>query len=311
MHLTPTERADASRPAAPAQLSDATEAITPQTNTNLSAKPLVVIEPRAAQFDINLRDLWSYHELFYFLTWRDVKVRYKQTLLGVLWAILQPLMMMLIFALFFGKLVGVPSDGIPYPLFAFAGLLPWTFFSTAVNTSGNSLVNNANLITKVYFPRLIVPIASIGAGLIDFAISFAVLGGLMVYYRVHLTWGILLLPLLVLLQATLALGVGVLTSALNIKYRDIRHALPFLIQVWFFASPIIYPASMMPERWRWRWLLGLNPMTGIIEGFRVALFGHKEFDWVLIATSAVTTLALLAYALVTFRRMEKGFADII
>jgi lipopolysaccharide transport system permease protein len=310
MRLTPTERADAPRPTPPAQLAEAAEsAPPPRTTAEQSAKPLVVIEPRAAQFGINLRDLWAYHELLYFLTWRDVKVRYKQTLLGVLWAILQPLLMMLIFSLFFGRLAGIKSDDIPYPLFAFAGLLPWTFFATAVNTSGNSLVNSANLITKVYFPRLIVPVASVGSGLIDFGISFVVLGGLMLFYRMPLNWSILMLPVLVVMLTALALGVGVLTSALNVKYRDIKYALPFLIQLWFFASPIIYPTSLMPGRWRW--LLALNPMTGIIEGFRVALFGRKEFDWTMLATSAVTILALLAYAAVTFRRIEKGFADII
>jgi len=308
MNLTPAEKANALQSAA--QIASTTETA-PHNQGSLpsSDRPLVVIEPRASWLGTTLRDLWTYHELLYFLTWRDVKVRYKQTLLGVLWAILQPLCMMLIFSLFFGRLVGVPSDGIPYPLFAFAGLLPWTFFATAASTSGNSVVNSANLITKVYFPRLIVPMAAVGAALVDFAITFAVLGALMIYYRVGLTWGLLMLPVLSVLLVTLALGFGVLMSALNVRYRDVRFALPFIIQLWFFASPIIYPTSLVPERWRW--LLALNPMTGIIEGFRAALFGRTSFDWRAIMIAAVITLVLLVYAAVTFKRMEKTFADIV
>jgi lipopolysaccharide transport system permease protein len=309
MNLTPAEKADALHPAA-AQIANTTETAPPgQAAHPLPDEPLVVIEPRRSGLAVNLRDLWAYHELLYFLTWRDVKVRYKQTLLGVLWAVLQPLVMMLIFTLFFGKLVGVPSDDIPYPLFAFAGLLPWTFFATAANTSGNSVVNSANLITKVYFPRLIVPMAAVGAALVDFAITFVVLGALMIYYGVGLTWGALMLPVLIVLLTVLALAFGVLTSALNVKYRDVRFALPFLIQVWFFASPIIYPTSLVPERWRW--VQALNPMTGIIEGFRAALFGRKDFDWLAISISATITIALLVYAAATFKRMEKTFADIV
>jgi lipopolysaccharide transport system permease protein len=275
----------------------------------LSNQPLVVIEPRKSGVRLNLREIWSYHELLYFLTWRDIKVRYKQTMLGVLWAILQPLFMMLVFGLFFGKLVGVPSDGIPYPLFAFAGLLPWTFFATAAATSGNSVVNSANLITKVYFPRLIVPTAAVAAALLDFAITFVVLGALMLYYRTTPGLGVLMLGPLILLLTALALAFGVLTSALNVKYRDVRFALPFMIQLWFFASPIIYPASLVPARWRW--VLAINPMTGIIEGFRAALFGRTDFDWRAISISALITVSLLVYAGVTFKRMEKTFADIV
>ena len=280
----------------------------------LPEKPLVVIESRRARAGAGLRDLWAYRELLYFLTWRDVKVRYKQTFLGVAWAVLQPVFMMLIFTLFFGRLAGIPSDGVPYPLFAYAGLLPWTFFSTAVTTGGNSMVSSANLITKVYFPRLIVPSAAVAAALVDFAIAFAVLGLLMAYYGVPPGAGALMLPVLALLVALLALGFGTWMAALNVKYRDIKFALPFLIQVWFFASPIIYPVSFVtgkvadPERWRL--VMALNPMTGIVEGFRSALFG-RPFDWLTFSVSAAVTLALLAYGVVTFRRMEKNFADIV
>jgi lipopolysaccharide transport system permease protein len=251
--------------------------------------------------------MWVYRELLYFLMWRDVKVRYKQTLLGVLWVVLQPLLMMLLFTLFFGRLAGIKSDGVPYSLFAYAGLLPWTFFATAATASGNSMVNSASLITKVYFPRVLVPAAAVGAVLVDLAISFGVLVLLMAYWRITPTWNLLMLLPVVVLLTTLAMGFGLLTSGLNVKYRDVRLALPFLIQVWFFASPIIYPTDMIPERWRW--LLHLNPMTGIVEGFRSALYGRKPFDWSSLATSAVVTLALLAVAAFTFRRMEKGFAD--
>lgn len=273
------------------------------------SEPLVVIEPRTSWYRVSWRELYAYHELLYFLTWRDVKVRYKQTFLGVAWAVLQPLCMMAIFALFFGRLVGVPSDGIPYPLFAFAGLLPWTFFSTAINYGGNSVVNSSNLITKVYFPRLIVPAAAIGATLVDFAVSFLALLVLMAYYAVGVSTRLLMLPVLFVLLIAMALGFAILIAALNVKYRDIRVALPFIIQVWFFASPIIYPASLLPARWRW--VFALNPMTGIIEGFRAALFGVRDFNWPAMAISAVFTIALLVFATAIFKWMEKGFADVI
>ena len=275
----------------------------------LPEEPLVTIEPAAGWLALRLRDVWAYRELLYFMMWRDVKVRYKQTLLGVLWVVLQPLFMMLVFTLFFGRLAGLQSDGLPYELFAYAGLLPWTYFSAAANASSNSMVNNSGLITKVYFPRLIVPAAPVGAALVDLAISFGVLALLMLYWGVTPTWRLLLLPGLVLLLVGLTLGFGMWMAALNVKYRDIRLALPFLIQVWFFASPIIYPLSIVPERWRW--LMALNPMTGIIEGFRAVLYGRKEIDWAALAASAAVTLGLLVYAAFTFKRMEKSFADIV
>ena len=271
-------------------------------------KPLVVIEPSRGWVPINLRDLWHYRDLFYILAARDIKVRYKQTLLGAAWAIIQPLFTMLIFTLFFGRLAGMPSDNVPYPIFAYAGLLPWTFFSNAVTNSGNSLVGSSNLITKVYFPRMIIPMASVAAGLLDFLIAFALLAVLMFYYDVALSANLLILPFLLVLTSLLAIGIGMLMSAMNVKYRDIRHALPFLIQLGMFATPIIYPLSLVPEKWRWVMLL--NPLAGQIEAYRSAFFG-KPFDWYALLVSMVLTLAILVYAAYYFRRMEKSFADII
>lgn len=274
----------------------------------LPEKPLIVIEPSKGWIPVNLADLWHYRDLLYILTTRDIKVRYKQTALGAAWAIIQPLFTMLIFTLFFGKLAGMPSDDIPYPLFAYAGLLPWTFFSNAVTNSGNSLVGNSNLITKVYFPRIIIPMASVGSGLVDFVIAFALLVVLMFYYGVGLSSSILMLPVLIVLTALLAIGIGMWMSALNVKYRDIRYALPFLIQLGMFATPIIYPSSLVPEKWRW--LIALNPLTGQIENYRAAFFG-KPFDWFSLGVSALITFAIVFYAAFMFKRMEKSFADII
>jgi len=274
----------------------------------LPEKPVVVIEPSKSWVALNLRDLWQYRDLLYILTMRDIKVRYKQTLLGAAWAIIQPLFTMLIFTLFFGKLAGMPSDGIPYPIFAYAGLLPWTFFSNAVTNSGNSLVGNSNLITKIYFPRMIIPMASVASGLLDFVIAFGLLVVLMFYYGVGLSINLLILPVLLVLTSLLAIGVGMWMSALNVKYRDVRYALPFLVQLGMFASPIIYPLSLVPEKWRW--LMALNPLAGQIEAYRSAFFG-KPFDWLSLGVSAVLTFAVLVYSAYNFRRMEKSFADII
>lgn len=275
---------------------------------SLPENPTVVIEPSRGWIPVNLRDLWNYRDLFYILTLRDIKVRYKQTALGALWAIIQPLLTMLIFTLFFGRLAGMPSDDIPYPLFAYAGLLPWTFFSNAVTNSGNSLIGNSNLITKVFFPRMIIPASSVAAGLLDFLIAFAMLVVLMFYYGVGLSINILMLPVLVVLTALSAIGIGMWMSALNVKYRDIRYALPFLIQLGLFASPIIYPSSLVPEKWRW--LVWLNPIAGQIEAYRSAFFG-KPFNWLALSISAAVTLIILVYSAYNFRRMEKSFADII
>jgi lipopolysaccharide transport system permease protein len=274
----------------------------------LPDKPVVTIRPSGKWVALNLRDLWAYRDLLYFLTWRDVKVRYKQTVLGATWAIIQPLFTMLIFWFFFGRLAGMPSDGIPYPLFALAGLIPWTFFANAVTSSGNSLVGSANLITKVYFPRMIIPFAAVGAGLIDLAIAFGLMAVMMIWFQAPPTLNLLLLPGLVALTALLATGVGMWMSALNVKYRDIRYALPFVIQLWMFASPIIYPATIVPEKWRWA--LALNPMTGIIDGYRAALFGRPP-DWKALMISAGVTVCALIYSAYHFRRMEKTFADVV
>lgn len=270
--------------------------------------PLILIEAESRPVLFDLRQLWVYRELLYFLIWRDIKIRYKQTVLGAGWAIIQPLFAMLLFTLFFGRLARIPSDGVPYPLFAYAGLLPWTFFANALTSSGNSLVGSSSLITKVYFPRVIIPGAAVLAGLLDFVIAFLLLIPMLIYYRIAVTWNLLLLPLFICLATFLALGVGMWLSALNVKYRDIRYALPFLIQLWLFASPVIYPTSIMPERWRW--VLALNPMTGIIEGFRASLFGGK-LDALTTLTSAALTIAILIVSFFAFQRVEDSFADVV
>lgn len=275
---------------------------------DLPEEPLVVIKPNKVWDLCDLKDLWAFRELLYFLTWRDVKVRYKQTGLGVAWAIIQPLLTMLVFTLFFGRLARVPSDNIPYPLFAYAGLLAWTFFANAITNSGNSIVGSANLITKVYFPRIIIPGAAVLAGLVDFAIALVIMALLMIYFGVSLTLNILMFPVIVLLTTLLALAVGMWLSALNVKYRDVRFALPFVVQLWMFISPVIYPTSLLPQKYRG--LLWLNPMTGIIEGYRSSLFG-RPFNWIALSISAIATLLLLVYAFYSFRRMEKTFADIV
>jgi lipopolysaccharide transport system permease protein len=275
---------------------------------NEPPKPLIAIEAGRGWAGLDLRDLWLHRDLFFFLIWRDVKVRYKQTVLGAAWAILQPFLTMVVFTLFFGRLAKVPSDGIPYPIFAYAGLLPWTFFSNAITASSNSLVGNASLITKVYFPRMVIPAAAVGAGLVDLAIAALILVAMMAYYGFGLGWSALMLIPLVLLTALLALGVGMWMSGLNVKYRDVRYALPFCVQLWMYATPIIYPISFIPERWRW--ILVLNPLTGLIDGYRSALFGRPFPGWEL-AVSTLLTLLFLVYAAYSFKRMERDFADVI
>jgi lipopolysaccharide transport system permease protein len=271
----------------------------------LPEKPLVTIQASKSNLVLHLRELWAYRELLYFLTWRDVKVRYKQTALGALWAILQPLLMMLVFTFFFRRLAGITAGDVPYPIFAYAGLLPWTFFANAISNAGNSLVGSTNLITKVYFPRVLVPAAAVAAGLVDLAIAFPLLFVLMFYYGLSLHLTLLLMPVLILLTTILALAVGMWMSALNVKYRDVRHALPFLIQIWMFVSPVIYPVPRP-----WRWLMALNPMTGIIEGCRASLLG-RPIDWTMLGISVVITFLLLSYATFVFNRLEKSFADVI
>lgn len=274
-------------------------------NLRLPEKPLVVIEPSRAWVAVNLRDLWHYRDLLYILMMRDIKVRYKQTALGAAWAIIQPLFTMLIFTIFFGRLAGLSSDGLPYPIFAYAGLLPWTFFSNAVTASGNSLVGNTNLITKVYFPRMVIPIASVAAGLLDLVIAFGLLIVLMLYYGVGLSANVVMLPVIILLLCLLAIGVGMWMSALNVKYRDIRYALPFLIQLGMFASGIITP---IPESYRW--LMFVNPVAALVEAFRAACFG-KPFEWLHIFVAALLTVVILVLSAYNFRKMERSFADVI
>ncbi len=269
---------------------------------------MITIEAGGKWAGFELADLWLHRDLFLFLVWRDVKVRYKQTLLGAGWAILQPFLTMVLFTLIFGKLAKVPSDGIPYPIFAYAGLLPWTFFSNAVTNSSNSLVGNAALITKVYFPRMVIPGAAVGAGLVDLAIAAVILVAMMAWYGIGIGFAVLMLIPLVVLTAVFALAVGMWMSGLNVKYRDIRYALPFFVQIWMYATPIIYPIDFVPERWRW--LLVLNPLTGIIEGYRAALFGRR-FAWGHLAVSAVLSIAALVYAAYSFKQMERDFADVI
>jgi lipopolysaccharide transport system permease protein len=279
----------------------------PASTSLISDEPVIVLEPSKSWSPLNLRDLWSYRELLYFLTWRDVKIRYKQSVLGITWAILQPLCTMLLFTLLFGRLAKLPTDNIPAPLFYYAGVLLWTFFANAINNSGNSLTGNANLITKVFFPRMIVPASSVASGLVDLAIAFVLLVPLMLWYQVEITFNLLAVPLFILLSTLLALGVGMWMAALNVKYRDIRHALPFIVQLWMFASGVMIPPSAFGS---WRWLFSLNPMVGIIDGFRSALFG-RPFHWGDITLSAMLTLLILVCAAFSFRRLEKTFADIV
>jgi lipopolysaccharide transport system permease protein len=255
------------------------------------------------------RELWEYRELLYFLTWRDIKVRYKQTLLGIAWVIIQPFFTMVVFSLFFGRLAKVPSDGIPYPIFSFAALVPWTFFANGLSQSSNSLVSSTNLITKVYFPRLIMPIASVLGGLVDFVLAFVVLLGIMLYYGILPSLHVLWLPLFVLLALVTSLGVGLWLSTLNVKYRDVRHVIPFLTQLWLFATPIAYPSSLLSEPWRT--LYGLNPMAGVVEGFRWALLGTDTAPGPILIVSTLAAVGLLVGGVFYLRRMEETFADVI
>jgi lipopolysaccharide transport system permease protein len=258
---------------------------------------------------LNLKDVWEYRELLYFLVWRDIKVRYKQTALGAAWAVLQPLLTMLVFTVIFGRLAKVPSDGIPYPVFAYTALLPWQLFAFALSESSNSLVTNKNLLTKVYFPRLIVPMASVFAGLVDFAIAFLLLIALMVIYHVTPSMAAAWLPVFLLMTIATALSVGLWLSALNVKFRDVRYLIPFLTQFWMYATPVAYPSSLVPEPWR-EWY-GLNPMAGVVEGFRWALLGKSGNPGLLVWVSVTAVVLLLTGGLYYFRRTEATFADIV
>jgi len=273
------------------------------------AIPVIVGRPSRGWVSLRLRELWEYRELLYFLAWRDIKVRYKQTVLGAVWAILQPFLTMVIFSIFFGRLAKVPSDGIPYPIFSYSALLPWQLFAHALTGSGNSLVANRQLVTKVYFPRLVIPMAAVLAGLVDFAIAFVVLLGMMLYYGIVPTLGILTLPLFLLLTLATALSAGLWLSALNVQYRDVGHVIPFLTRFLLFATPIAYSSSLVPERWQA--LYGLNPMAGVVEGFRWALLGKSGGTETLMIVSVAAVIVLLFGGLVYFRRMERTFADIV
>jgi lipopolysaccharide transport system permease protein len=280
----------------------------PVATASAAGAPHFVIETGQGSLWVGLSELWTHRELLYFLTWRDVKLRYKQTALGVLWAVLQPLLMMVVFTLLFGRLAHVPSDGLPYPLFAFGGLVPWQFFQNAVSQGSASLVGNAQLVTKVYFPRMAIPGAAVGAALVDFAIASVILFAMMACYGMAPGAGILMFPGLVALLAIFAGAIGMWMAGMNVKYRDIKYVLPFMLQLWMFGTPVIYPSNFVPARWRW--ILILNPLTGIIGGFRSAVF-ERPFDWPAIAVAAALTLGAAAYSVWSFRRMERIFADVI
>jgi lipopolysaccharide transport system permease protein len=292
------------------QLTDASASVPDQVNdwASLPEKPLIKIRVSKRWASIELREIWAHRELLYLLVWRDLKVRYKQTVLGATWVILQPLLMTLVFAVFLGKIARVSSGGVPYVLFLYSGLVPWTFFSNAVSSSSHSLVASAHMITKVYFPRSIVPAAAVLVRLSDFIIASIILVILMLYYRQPLHWAFLLAPLLILNLTLLASALGMWFSALNVKYRDIGTALPVLLQLWMFASPIVYPSSLVPQHWKW--IYDLNPLTGIIEGFRASLLG-QELNMSSLVASGVITLALLVNSMYAFRRLEDELADIV
>ena len=275
----------------------------------VSNAPVIRIQPSRGWVSLKLKELWEYRELLYFLTWRDIKVRYKQTVLGAAWAIIQPLFTMVIFSLFFGKLAKVPSDGLPYPIFSYAALVPWTFFANGLNKASNSLVSSANLIKKVYFPRLAIPISNVLSGVIDFILAFIVLLGMMLWFKIYPTANIIWLPFFLSLAFVTSLGVSLWLSAMNVQFRDIRYTISFITQAWLFATPIAYPSSLLPEPWKT--LYGINPMAGVVEGFRWALLGTETAPGPIIIVSAFVALLLLVSGAFYFRRMEKTFADVV
>jgi len=277
--------------------------------SSVSVVPVTIIRPSRGWISLNLRDLWEYRELLYFLTWRDIKVRYKQTVLGAAWAIIQPFFTMVVFSLFFGKLAKVPSDDIPYPIFSYAALVPWTFFANGLSQSSTSLVASANLIKKVYFPRLVVPISAVISGGVDFVLAFVVLVGMMLFYGIVPTAAVVWLPLLLLLALVTSLGVGLWLTAMNVQFRDVRYAVPFLVQAWMFATPIAYPSSLLDEPWRT--VYGINPMAGVVEGFRWALLGTETAPGPIVLVSALVAVVILISGAYYFRRMEKTFADVV
>jgi lipopolysaccharide transport system permease protein len=270
---------------------------------------ITIIKPSKGWSALNFRELFRYRELLYFLAWRDIKIRYKQTILGASWAVLQPFFTMIVFTIFFGKMAKIPSEGVPYPIFSYAGLLPWTYFANAVSLSGNSLVGSSNLITKVYFPRLYVPMGATLAGLVDYVIAITVLVAMMIWYRFVPRIEMLLLPMIMLLCLLASTGVGMWLSAMNVKYRDIKYTIPFLIQLWLFATPVIYPTSMLSEKYRW--IMALNPMAGIIEAHRAMILGNKPIDWSALAISSSIIILIFVIGAFYFKRMERSFADVI
>lgn len=280
-----------------------------QTSTKDSASQVTLIHPSHGWINLGLRDLWQYRELLYFFTWRDVKVRYKQTVIGAAWAIVQPFFTMVVFSLFFGRLAEIPSDGIPYPVFSFAALVPWQFFANALTQASNSLVENANLVRKVYFPRLTIPISSVIAGSVDFSLAFVMLLILMLLYGIVPTIHIIWLPFFLFLAFITALGMGLWLSAMNVQFRDVRYTIPFITQFWMFATPIAYPSSLLDEPWRS--LYGLNPMAGVVEGFRWALLDVDTAPGPILLVSTLAALMLLLSGAFYFRRMEKTFADVV
>ncbi len=284
----------------------------PKTRNNKPSKsqvPEIIIEPSSGWVALKLKELWEYRELLYFFVWRDIKVRYKQTVLGAAWAIIQPFFTMIVFSLFFGRLAKMPSDGIPYPIWNFAALVPWQLFANGLGQSSNSLITNANMIKKIYFPRLSMPIAAVIAGVVDFILAFVMLLLMMLYYGAVPTINVIWLPAFFLLALVTSLGVGLWLSAMNVQFRDIRYTIPFITQFWFFATPITYPSSLLSEPWRT--IYGINPMVGVVEGFRWALLGTDTAPGSMIIVSSLTALILLFSGAFYFRRMEKTFADVV
>jgi homopolymeric O-antigen transport system permease protein len=288
----------------------ATTDVIQDSNTTTTAPALVSsrFEATSGWASLRLAELWEYRELIYFFTWRDIKIRYKQTVMGALWAIIQPLFTMLIFALFFGRLAKVPSDGIPYPIFSYTALVPWTFFATGMTQASNTLVQNSNMLKKIYFPRMTMPIGTVIAGCVDFCLAFVVLLGMMAFYGTIPTWKVVWLPFFLLLALITCLGVSLWLSAMNVQFRDVRYMIPFLTQFWMFATPIAYPSSLLPEPWRT--IYGINPMVGVVEGFRWALLDAHTAPGPMVAVSTVVAVGLLVSGAFYFRRLERTFADV-
>ncbi|MFZ0886734.1 MAG: ABC transporter permease [Candidatus Acidiferrales bacterium] len=277
-----------------------------------SQVPVISITPPNRWWVLPVGELWEYRELLYFFVWRELKVRYKQTVVGAAWAVLQPFLTMLIFSLFFGKLANIPSGGLPYPVFYYSALLPWMYFSSSLQNATGKIVENQNMITKVYFPRLALPISAVISGLVDFAISLLMFVAIMIYYHIHPGWPLLMLPVFLLLAVLTALGVGLWLSALNAIYRDVRYVVPFLVQFWMFASPVVYPSSLVSAKWpKWAWLYGLNPMVGVIEGFRWSLTGTGNPPGRMLLASALAVVAVLVCGVMYFQKMETTIADVV